>query len=169
MPAQPLPAVPNGTDLFLDANILIYGLSGQSVECRELLVRCSREEVTGICMYEVLNNATHRFMLMEAKSKGLLAKPTPKDLKGNCAVIRQLADYWQKTLRMLNLNLLLLPLDDPILRGGEPERQTACLLTNDSMIISCMRNWKITVLATNDTDFLNVTGITVYKPTDVIV
>src|SRR5438094_7687179 len=99
MPVQPLPSVPDGTNLFLDANILIYGLSGQSAECRHLLEKCSREEVTGISMYEVINNATHRFMLMEVHAKGLINRPSASNLKGNCNVIRQLTDYWQKTVR----------------------------------------------------------------------
>jgi predicted nucleic acid-binding protein len=167
MPAQPLPTVPNGTDLFLDANILIYGLSGKSAQCRQLLERCSREEVTGICMHQVINDATHRFMLAEAESKGLLPKANAKTVKGNCTVIRQLNDYWLKTVRLLNMNFLLLNLDEKILQGAEAERQGGCLLTDDSMIVSCMRNWGITVLATNDGDFSNVAGITVYKPTDV--
>ena len=168
MPVQPLRNIPNGTNLFLDANVLIYGLSGKSAECRQLLERCSREEVTGISMYEVVNNATHRFMLMEVHSKGLINNPKPKDLKGNCAVIRQLTDYWQKTMRLLSLNLLLIGLDEPMVRAAELERQQGCLLTNDSMIISCMRNWGIGMLATNDGDFEPVAGITVYKPNDVV-
>ena len=168
MPVQPLPSVPDGTNLFLDANILIYGLSGQSNECRQLLERCSREEVTGISMYEVVNNATHRFMLMEVHSKRLIANPTPKNLKGNCTIIRQLTDYWQKTIRLLSLNLLLIELDEAMIRAAESERQQGCLLTNDSMIVACMRNWGISMLATNDGDFQSVAGITVYKPNDVM-
>jgi predicted nucleic acid-binding protein len=167
MPALPLPSVPDGTNLFLDANILIYGLSGQSAECRHLLEKCSREEVTGISMYEVINNATHRFMLMEVHARGLISKPKPSDLKGNCRVIRQLTDYWEKTVRLLNLNLLLIGLDEPMIRAAEPERQSGCLLTNDSMIVACMRSWGIGALATNDTDFERVPGITVYKPHDI--
>ncbi len=166
MATLPLPSVPNGTDLFLDANILIYGLSGQSTECRQLLERCTREEVTGISMHEVINNATHRFMLMEAHSRRLLVNPTPRHLKGNCAVIRQLTEYWQKTLRLLSMNLLLIGLDEIVIRSAEPERQGGCLLTNDSMIVSCMKNLGIVALASNDADFDRVSGITVYKPTD---
>src|SRR5437870_2825078 len=115
MPALQLPTIPDGTNLFLDANILIYGLSGQSAECRQLLEKCSREEVTGISMYEVINNATHRFMLMEVHAKGLMNRPKPSDLKGNCNIIRQLSDYWQKTARILNLNLLLIGLDEAMI------------------------------------------------------
>lgn len=166
MPVQPLPTVPNGTNLFLDANILIYGLSGQSQQCRDLLARCSREEVTGICMHQVVNDATHRMMLAEAFAKGLVAKAQAKAVAGKCEVIRQLTVYWQDTLRLLSMNFLMLNLDERIVRGAEAERQSGCLLTDDSMIISCMRNWGISVLATNDNGFQNVPGIAIYEPTD---
>jgi hypothetical protein len=65
MPTQPLRALPNGSDAFIDANICIYGLNGQSLECRQLLDRCSREALAGIAAFTGLNEATHRFMLAE--------------------------------------------------------------------------------------------------------
>ena len=61
--AEPLDSVPNGSDVLLDANVLIYGLTAKSTQCKTLLERCSREEVTGITLYEVLHEATHRFMI----------------------------------------------------------------------------------------------------------
>ncbi|MCX6909620.1 MAG: type II toxin-antitoxin system VapC family toxin [Verrucomicrobia bacterium] len=166
MPFQPLSQIPNGSDVFLDANVLIYALNGQSKECYGLLERCSREEVTGICLFEVVNEATHRFMLAEALTKNLIAKPTSRELEKKPDVVKQLTDYWQQTQRILNLNLLLLSTDDSIVRGAQAERQGAGLLTNDSMIVSCMRNYGIGALATNDQGFGRVGNITVYRPAD---
>jgi predicted nucleic acid-binding protein len=166
MPFQPLTQIPNGSDVFLDTNILIYALNGQSKECYELLERCSREEVTGICLFEIVNEATHKFMLAEAVDKKLLAKPSPNELKKKPDTVKQLTVYWQQTQRILNLNLLLLSTDDSIVRAAQAERQGAGLLTNDSMIVSCMRNYGIGALATNDPDFQQVNNITVYRPDD---
>lgn len=39
--------IPNGTRVFIDANIFIYHFGGQSVECQTLLERCARQEVLG--------------------------------------------------------------------------------------------------------------------------
>ncbi len=166
MPLQPLSQIPNGSDVFLDANILIYALNRQSKQCYELLERCSREEVTGICLFEIVSEATHKFMLAEAVSKKLIAKSSPNELKEKPDAVKQLTDYWQRTQRILNLNLLLLSTDDSIVRGAQAERQAAGLLTNDSMIVSCMRNYGIGALATNDQGFGLVGNITVYSPAD---
>jgi len=35
------------------------------------------------------------------------------------------------------------------------------------MIVSCMREYSVCFLATNDADFERVSGITVFKPADV--
>jgi hypothetical protein len=38
----------------------------------QLLERCSREDVTGLALFETVNEVTHRFMIAEALSKGLI-------------------------------------------------------------------------------------------------
>jgi predicted nucleic acid-binding protein len=166
MAPQALSQIPDGSDVFLDANILIYALTRQSVECYRLLERCSREEVTGICLFEIVNEATHRFMLAEAMSKHFIASETASELQKKPDVVRELTDYWRQAQRILNLNLLLLSTDESVVRAAQAERQEAGLLTNDSMIASCMRNYGISALATNDEAFQRVANITVYKPTD---
>jgi predicted nucleic acid-binding protein len=166
MPFQSLINLPDGSDVFIDANILVYGLSGQSAQCRQLLERCSREEVTGITPFTILNEATHRFMLAEAHSRGLIRAESARALRENFTCIPGLTAYWRDTQRLLSLNLLLLPLDEAILRAAQSERQQASLLTNDSMIASCMRLYGISTLATNDEDFERVQGIAVYRPDD---
>ena len=163
---EPLPSVRNATDLFIDANIFIYGLSGQSAQCRQLLERCSKEEVTGITLIEIVNEATHQFMLAEAKSKGLILSPTHKKLRENYTVIPQLVDYWHDTQRILALNLLFMGSNESLLQQAQVERSNACLLTNDSMIVSCMREYGIRFLATRDTDFERVRDITIFRPDD---
>jgi predicted nucleic acid-binding protein len=166
MAFQPLSQIPDGSDVFLDANILIHALNGQSNQCYRLLERCSREEVTGICLFEVVNEATHRFMLAEAFAKNLIPKPASGELEKKPNMVKQLTAYWQQTQRILSLNLLLLPTNESIVRAAQAERQGAGLLTNDSMIVSCMRDFGINALATNDQAFQRVTNITVYRPDD---
>lgn len=166
MATQPLPQIPNDSNVFLDANVLVYGLSGQSAQCAGLLERCSKEEVTGICLFEIVNEATHRFMLAEAFQKRLISKESAGTLRTHFSMIASLTDYWRDTERILDLNILFLSTNERILRNAQSERQQSGLLTNDSMIVSCMRSYGITNLATNDTDFERVSGITVYSPAD---
>ena len=93
MPARTIREIPNGSDIFIDANILIYALAGQSVECRDLLIRCSPEEVIGVCLFETVNEATHKFMLAEAQSKGLISGGSARELRAKPEVVKRLAKY----------------------------------------------------------------------------
>ncbi len=166
MPTRSIRDIPSRSDVFIDANILIYGLAGQSTECRDLLLRCSREEVVGICLFETVNEATHRFMLAEAWSKGLVTSANARDLRGKPNVVKVLTDYWQNTERVLGLNLVFIALDEQVLRTAFRERETTGLLTNDSMIVSSMRLLGVSNLASADGDFDRVAGITVFGPSD---
>jgi len=163
-----IPTIPAGSDVFIDANIFVYGLNYRSNQCLQLLQRCSREEVIGISLFEIVNEATHVFMLEEAHRKGLIGKPHASELKRDPSVIPSLIDYWLDTERILALNLLLFPTDEQIVRNAQSQRQSASVLTNDSMILSWMRAFGITHLATADRDFNGATGITVFGPDDVV-
>jgi len=53
----PLPALPRGRVVFLDANIFVYGLLGESEQCLALMERCRNEEVAGVTSTEVVGEA----------------------------------------------------------------------------------------------------------------
>jgi predicted nucleic acid-binding protein len=55
--SAPLDAVPDGSDILVDANIFIYGITNQSPQCKTFLARCSNEQVFGITLFEVVNDA----------------------------------------------------------------------------------------------------------------
>jgi predicted nucleic acid-binding protein len=170
--SEALDALPNRSDVLIDANVFIYGLTSQSAQCKAFLERCSREEVTGISLFEVLNDATHRFMLAEATAKGVFkVKPEKKVkyLNEHPDQVKLLTDYWINTLRLLSLNVMLLPIDQSIVHVAQGERVNAGLLTNDSVIVAAMREYGINKLATNDRQFETVAGISVFRPTDVVV
>jgi len=165
--SEPLDTVPNGSHVLIDANIFVYGLSAASAQCKGLLERCSREEVTGIALLESVNDATHQFMRAEAVQKGFCARQATQYLSAHPEVVRQLTDYWTNTQRLLALNLLFVPLETDILVSAQPERANAGLLTNDSMIVAAMKEYGIARVATNDRQFDAVAGITVFSPTDI--
>jgi predicted nucleic acid-binding protein len=164
--SQPLPQLPPGSNVFIDANIFVYGLNGVSAQCKLFLERCSREEVTGITLFEIVNEATHQFMLAEAKQKGLISSPSPRELRTKFRAIAALTKYWTQTERILALNLLFLASEESLLRSAQAERTKYCLLTNDSMIVACMRSYGVSCVATSDKDFRRVQGIAVYSPND---
>lgn len=153
--------------MFVDSNVFIYGLTDKSAQCKTFLERCSREEVTGITVFETVNDSTHQFMKAEAVQKGHCAGQPMRYLSQHPEVVRQLTDYWANTQRLLALNLLFVPVELNIVTKAQPERANAGLLTNDSIIVAAMKEYGVSQLATNDRQFDAVAGITVFSPTDI--
>jgi predicted nucleic acid-binding protein len=162
-------AIPGGSNLLIDTNIFVYGLTAKSAECKTLLERCSREEIFGMTLFEVVHEATHDFMRGEAKAKGLFTdtEKGAKYLAKHPEQVKLLSDYWTNTQRLLALNILFLEMEEDIVVGAQTERANAGLLTNDSIIVAAMREYGITRIATNDKQFETVVGISVFAPTDI--
>lgn len=170
--AELLDSIPNGSDVLIDANVFVYGLTAQSTQCKTLLERCSREEITGITLFELVNEATHKFMVAEARQKGLFAgqqERGAKYLSKHPDQVKVLTDYWVNTLKLLALNVLMLPLEQDVVEAGQIERVNAGLLTNDSITVAAMRAYGISRVATADQQFQSVAGISVFSPTDLVV
>ena len=164
-----LSAVPTGTNILIDTNIFGYGLAGKSSQCKDLLRRCSTEDVFGISLFEVVHEATHDFMRAEAKAKNMYtsAEKGAKYLAKHPEKVKALVDYWSNTKRLLSLNVVFLPMEESIVVGAQAERASNGLLTNDSIIVAAMREYGISLLATNDRQFDAVAGISVFSPTDI--
>ena len=52
--AHELSALPDGSVVFVDANISIYGLLRESEQCTHLIERCRNENVAGVTTLEVV-------------------------------------------------------------------------------------------------------------------
>jgi len=142
-----LPNLRSGADVFLDANVFIYAFSGHSNECRDLLRRCSTEEVYGITTLDVISEVTHRLMLTEAVAKNIIAKNSASALRGKWRDAATLTEYWALTARIFGLNLLLVGSDEPRLHRAQTVRSSYGLLTNDSLILATMNEYGIDCLA----------------------
>ncbi|HLC26119.1 MAG TPA: PIN domain-containing protein [bacterium] len=166
MSADSLPNLPSGMDVLLDVNIFVYAFSNQSADCRALLERCAKEEVCGITTVEIINEVTHRLMLAEAVSKRLIEKGQAGLLRGKAEAISGLTEYWNQALKIFSLNLLILSLEESRLHRAGEIRAIHGLLTNDSVILAALDEYGIECLASRDSDFDHIPGITVYKPMD---
>jgi predicted nucleic acid-binding protein len=58
-------------------------------------------------------------------------------------------------------------MEQDIVVGAQTERVNSGLLTNDSIIVAAMREYGVSRIATNDSQFDTVPGISVFSPTDV--
>ena len=163
-----LDAVPDGSNVLIDTNVFIYGLSNVSPQCKNFLSRCSREQIYGITLFEVVHEATHEFMRAEAKAKNLFTaqEKGAKYLSRHPEDVKRLTDYWVNTQKILALNLVFLPSEEKIVVGAQRVRVEAGALTNDSVIVAAMREYGISCIATSDGIFSAVNGLSVFSPTD---
>lgn len=166
MGASPLRTFPSGTPVFLDANVLINGLSGRSAECRNLLDRCAREDCFGVTTFEVISEVTHKLMLFEACAKKIISKESASLLRKRLKDITRLTQYWHQTERIFRMHIVVLPTDGNRLRSGYKVRASHGMLTNDSLIVAAMQESGLTSVASADDDFDHVAGLTRYEPSD---
>src|SRR5271168_1254719 len=71
MPIADLASIPNGSEIFIDSNIFVYGLSGRSAQCHALLQKVSLAEITAVTSYHVVGEVTHKLMLADSRQRGL--------------------------------------------------------------------------------------------------
>ena len=164
--ARPLSALPDGTLVFVDANIFIYGLLGESRQCADLIERCRKEEVAGVTTTEVVGEVCHRLMVKEAMDLGMIARPAASALKSKHNAIRRLRKYWELTARIFQWNLVVLGSSEARHRAAQRIRSEHGLLTNDSLVAAACSEHNIRSLATRDADFDVIPQLTVYSPPD---
>ena len=167
--ARPLPELPAGQTVFLDANIFIYHFTGLSQECSSFLERCERGELWGITAVHILLEVLHRLMMIEAVTKGLVTSGNvAKKLRKKPDVVRQLVDYQPQTEAILEMGIEVVRLTSDSLKVSYPYRRRDGLLVNDSLTAAVMEAEGILYLATADPDFTRVEGLRVYRPMDLI-
>jgi predicted nucleic acid-binding protein len=164
MPPHPLSSVPPGAEILVDANVLVYALSGTSADCDTFLSRCTSGGVQAFVTLDALADACHKLMISDAHSRGLIQRANASSLQGKSAVIRQLSNYWSLIQSMAGVAIL--PLDEHRFQRAQPLRRQFGLMTNDSLLLAAAEVFGIDSLATNDSDFDSIPWLTIYKPTD---
>ncbi len=159
----------NGTRVLIDANILIYAMRGASPQCRALLARCDSGAVEGWITTSVVAEFSHRRMIQEAQSLGLVTSNPARTLAEKPTLLRQLNHYQDEVRDLLSGGLQVESLrPDDFYLGLEFQRQFG-LLTNDSLNLAVARRLGLTDLATADKGFDAAQGFIVYQPADIVI
>ena len=159
--------IPDGTSVYVDANIFIYNFTAQSDECRRLLNRCYDMDLIGVTGTHVLLEVAHRLMVIEAVAKGLVSVGNvPAKLKSRPEVVSQLTDYSTWISEVTNGNVTALDTDMTTVNASLYWRQRYGLLVNDSVSAALMNRFGINAIATNDRDFQRIQGLAVHMPGD---
>jgi predicted nucleic acid-binding protein len=157
-----------GESVFLDANTLVYHFAAHAVfgaACTQLVQRVEHRELLGFTSTQVLGEAAHRLMTTEASSLfGWPFAGIGNRLRTHPPAVQQLTAFRQAVDRVLQSSIQVLTVPPPLLATAAALCQQFGLLTNDGLIVAVMQAHGLTRLASNDTDFDRVPGITRYGP-----
>ena len=160
--------LPDGTTIFVDANILIYHFSGLSLECQAFLQRCESRQVDAYTGVHIVLEVMHRLMMLEALQKGFIIGGQPaRRLKEHPEIVKGLQAYNQSVQHIPRLNIRVRAITSAVVRASEAISVQGGLMSNDSVTVALMRQLGLTIIATADADFNNVSGLQVYQPDDI--
>ena len=158
--------IPNGSRVFVDANVIIYMLSRKSVQCRSFLMRCATDEIEGWISTSVVAEVGHRRMMHEAQSRQFIGSNPARALAQKLDLVRQLTVYADEVRNLLGGGLEVETIrPDDFFLALELQKQHG-LLTNDSINLAVARRLGLKEIVTADSNFDHVTGLIVYKPDD---
>lgn len=160
--------IPAGVSVFLDANTFIYAFAPDPIlgpPCVQLLDRIERGEIQGFTSSHVLSDVAHRLMTLEACAVlGWSMTGIASRLKRHPNQIQVLVRH---CLALDEINLIGVQafpvLPSQVSLGADVSRQFG-LLSSDALLIVVMRDHALTLLASHDSDFDRVPGISRYAP-----
>ena len=160
--------IPAGADVFLDANTFIYYFTadpGFGPACAGLLTRIKGGDIVGWTSTHVLGEVSHRLMTIEAVKKygwayaGIAAK-----LGRHPVQVQQRSEFRQAIQEIPKFGVhILTVLSDFIDKAAAVSQQTG-LLSNDALTVTIMQHHGISNVASHDSDFDRVAGLTRYAP-----
>ncbi|MGO9112833.1 MAG: type II toxin-antitoxin system VapC family toxin [Thermoguttaceae bacterium] len=160
--------IPSGAAVFIDANSIIYHFVSEptyGAASTKLLERLESNEIEGWLTPHILAEASHRLMTIEACSlfgwpyQGIAARlqKHPQHLAKLTRFRQALGDINRLGLQVISVAT------SHVLQAAEISQQHG-LLTNDAISIAVMQSQGLTNLASNDSDFDRIVGISRFAP-----
>lgn len=161
-------SIPLGSQVFIDANTLIYYSAADPTygdACKEFMERVARREIEGFTSAHVLGDHAHRVMTLEAIAQfGWPVKGIAVRLRQHPAEIQKLTRIRQTVDEIRHIGVQVLPIDFDLVHRATDVSQQHGLLTGDALVVAVMQQHNLTILASNDDDFDRVPGIARYAP-----
>ena len=158
----------NGDAVFLDANTLVYHFEPHptfGTACSHLLTRIENQELRGFTSTHVLTEVAHRLMMIEAsRQPGWTASKVKQRLQRRPGVIQQFTLFRTALEEILQSRLDVLTIAPSLTVAAAGVSQQTGLLSNDALVVALMQQHALTNLASNDSDFDRVSGLTRYEP-----
>lgn len=161
-------SLPDGATVFIDANIFLHTILGNSREseaCAHFLSQVDSGILHGTTSVIVLNEVLHRLLIASVVSgSGVGPDSAVSFLKKNPAAIRDAATVWELIGDILNIrNLDIFPVSDDTFRRSLLIMRDSGLLSNDALHVASMEEHSVENLITYDRDFESIPRITVWN------
>jgi predicted nucleic acid-binding protein len=160
--------LPPGARVFVDANTLVFHFAQHpkfGAACTEFMERIGRGELSGFASADVLSDLAHRMMTIEAMQLfGWPAAGISQRLRRHAAEIQRLTLFRRAVDGAHQSGLHLLPVTPQQVSAATAISQQFGLLSGDALIVAVMREHGLVHLASYDSDFDRVAGLTRYAP-----
>jgi predicted nucleic acid-binding protein len=159
--------IPDGSDVFVDANILIYHFGPDpnfGAASTRLIERIERSEIRGYVSTHVLSDVAHRMMSVEVTATLGRAAGMTRFLKRHPSEIQKLTRHRATVQEVLAGPFQVLPITPDLVADATLVSQQHGLLHNDALIVAVMQAHGLTNLASHDADFDRVPGLTRFAP-----
>jgi predicted nucleic acid-binding protein len=159
--------LPVGSEVIVDANILIYSRRRASAQCADFLASCGKREYHGGLSTVTIAEFCHRQMIYDAQNSTTLGSNPAKRLAARPELVKQLTTYPAEVQQLLSSGLQILTVGPKDFLTALTIQKNFGLLTNDSLLLAVAARYGIHRVVTADSQFDSVTGFDIYKPTDV--
>lgn len=160
--------LPVGAAVFLDANTLLYHFTNEpqyGPACTDLVERIENNEHVGFTATHMISEVAHRMMTIEASQQfGRPFAGIVRWMTQHAAEVQQLTPFRQAIQEVRRYGIEILTIAADLIDAAAAVTQQTGLLHNDSLIVAVMRANGLTNLASLDSDFDRVSGITRLAP-----
>jgi predicted nucleic acid-binding protein len=157
-----------GESVFLDANTLVYHFQPHpafGAACNQLVARVENQDLFGFTSTHVLTEVAHRLMMIEVSTlPGWGPTKVKRRLQQQPATLQSLTHFRTAIETVLQSRISVLTIPASLVLTATLTSQTTGLLSSDALIVAVMQHQGLTNLASNDTDFDRVPGLTRYAP-----
>jgi predicted nucleic acid-binding protein len=157
-----------GDSVFVDANTLIHLFQPHpqlGPFCQQLIQRIDNQDLVGFTSSHVVSEVCHRLMTVEANfALGWSITGIGNRLRTNPHEVQRLSLFRRAVEQIAQSRLQILSVTPPMLIAAVALCQQLGLLTNDAVSVALMQANGLTKIASSDTDFDRVPGLTRYAP-----
>jgi predicted nucleic acid-binding protein len=157
-----------GDTVFVDANTLIHLFQPHpqlGPFCRQLIQRIDNQDLLGFTSSHVVSEVSHRLMTVEAnRALGWSLPGIGNRLRTNPHEVQKLRLFRRAVEQIAQSRLQILTITPPMLVAAVALCQQRGLLTNDAVTVALMQAHGLSTVASSDSDFDRVPGLTCYSP-----